>query len=134
MPTTTNLNIPTLHRARRATGIFKHRIGAAFSRAGLAWRFLTGQWSDEDAKRLRWAAQQREGWYPLEGFGYRAVLKELEENYDMPANSEEFARSGTARTAEKWCSDGEIGAGAVEDAVRRAQDYARDAGTPFIDP
>lgn len=93
------------------------------TRAMLGLRFIVGTWTEDDAQKVRWAAQNREGFYPLLAISKTRLKDELAEICaDLPDNIDQIAHSAVSRTADKWASDGEDYYAAMDTARERATD------------
>lgn len=114
------------------TRLLAIKMRSHLDRAALGFRFIFGTWSQNDAQKLRWAAQDREGWYPLMGLSQTALLERLaDECEDLPENIETIAHSAVSHASEKWTTDGGDYYHAMDDAVERAKAYAAEDGTPL---
>lgn len=119
-------------RAFRSTPRF-YRLQQRLKRLALAWRYLTGTWTEDDAGWIAYEAHQVAGYAVLETVDVDGVVEWAEERFGEHPKMREWARTAVRRVGNKWVSTGDAASAAQDWAVDLIQEYASYEGVELVE-
>lgn len=130
MSATTMLSLP-LTTIRRSRAFYRWR--SRINRWRLAWRYATGNLTEDDAYTLSWESHDITGCYPLEWVSVEGVLESALCNWEDHPRLREYAEQAARRVYSKWDSSGHVTDAAHDWAVDLIREYAADDGVELTE-
>lgn len=111
---------------------WRYRLISFWSRAGIAWRYLTRRMTQDDARELYLPVTEAAGWRPLVTIDNDSVLDLLLSVYRDDPRLADLADDACARVAHKWPGMDEAAGSAQDWALELVEEYAIRDGIDLI--
>lgn len=105
-----------------------YRWQQRLNRAGRAWRYLRGTWTESDASQMAYEAHPVAGYAVLETFDVESTLEWAREYYGDHPRMEEWVRQAVDRVGYKWSGSGDVQSAASDWAIDLVHQYAASEG------
>ena len=109
-----------------------YRMKSRLERAGRAWRYLRGTWTESDASQMAYEAHPVAGYAVLETIDVDGTLEWATERYGDHPQMKEWVERAVDRVGYKWSSTGDIQSAAQDWALDLVVDYAASEGVSLV--